>query len=78
MSEEGEKRIRKPQEHYLAIPAELLQTEPVKPLLVDVKIAASICGCGLTLWKELVTTGRTPQPIRLSSKKLFCVRQLEL
>ena len=56
----------------------LTKPERCQRLLVDSKTAASICGCGLTLWKKLVTTGRTPQPIRLSSKKLFCVRQLEL
>ena len=53
-------------------------SEQIKPVLVNGKTASQLCGVGLTLWKELVTTGRTPQPIRLSSKKLFCVRQLEL
>ncbi|MHC4123031.1 MAG: hypothetical protein ACYSSI_05600 [Planctomycetota bacterium] len=57
-----------------------MAAEPVKikPVLVDSKTAASICGCGLTLWKQLNATGRTPEPIRLNSKVLISVRQLEI
>lgn len=50
----------------------------IKLVLVDSRTAASICGVGLTLWKQLATTGRNPEPIHLNSKVLFSTRQLEL
>ena len=56
----------------------MAEPEKINPVLVDSKTAASMCGCGLTLWKELVTTGRTPEQIYLNSKVLFSTRQLEL
>ena len=54
------------------------KAEKIEPLLVDSKIAASICGVGLTLWKELTVTGRNPKPIQLNSKILWSTHQLEL
>lgn len=50
----------------------------VKPILLDARTAAQACGVGLTLWKELNSTGRCPQPVRLNSKTLWAVRHLEL
>jgi len=50
----------------------------IKPVLVDAKTAAQVCGIGLTLWKELTATGRNPQPIKLNSKVLWSTRQLEI
>lgn len=52
--------------------------ENIKPVLVEAKRAAQACGVGLTLWKELNSTGRCPQPVRLNSKTLWAVRHLEL
>ncbi len=52
--------------------------EKIKHVLVDSKTAASACGVGLTLWKELNVTGRCPQPVKLNSKTLWAVRHLEL
>jgi len=52
--------------------------DKIKHVLVNSKIASQLCGVGLTLWKELVETGRTPKPIRLNSKVTFSTRQLEL
>ncbi|MHC4584739.1 MAG: hypothetical protein ACYS3N_09425 [Planctomycetota bacterium] len=50
----------------------------IKPALMDSQTACRFCGCGLTLWRQLVTTGRTPEPIRLNSKALWSTHQLEL
>ena len=52
--------------------------ENIKPVLVEAKRAAQACGVGLTLWKQLTTTGRNPEPIRLNSKLLWSTRQLEI
>ena len=52
--------------------------ERIEPVLVDSKTAASACGCGLTLFKQLIVTGRTPEPIKLNSKTVLSTRQLEL
>lgn len=47
--------------------------------LLDSKTAASACGCGITLWKQLTATGRNPAPIHLTSGKVvYSSRQLEL
>ena len=52
--------------------------EKIKHVLVAARSAAQACGVGLTLWKQLTTTGRHPEPIRLRSKILWSTRQLEL
>jgi len=47
------------------------------PLLVDAKTASRLCGVGLSLWYEMVSTGRIgPTPIEFNSKKLYSVSEL--
>ncbi len=53
------------------------QLKPV-PILLDVKMAAKFCSCGTTLFRRLVLTGKTPEPVHLNSKILFSTRLLEL
>jgi len=48
------------------------------PILVDAKTASKLCGMGLSLWYELSSTGRTPQPVKLNSKKLWSYELLRL
>ena len=55
-----------------------MTTEKITPILLDAQTAAQVCGVGLTLWKELNSTGRCPQSVKLNSKTLWAVRHLEL
>lgn len=54
------------------------KVEKLTPFLVDARAAAHLCGCGLSLWYELSASGRTPEPIKLNSKKLWLYDQLQL
>ena len=52
-----------------------MQTD-LAPLLVDAKTASRLCGVGLSLWYEMVSTGRLgPLPILLTSKKKVWLRK---
>lgn len=43
----------------------------VPPILLRAKDAARLCGCGLSLWYQLDSTGQNPQPVTLNSLKLW-------
>jgi predicted DNA-binding transcriptional regulator AlpA len=48
-----------------------------QPLLVDAGTAASMCGIGRTLWYDLRSAGRVPEPIRLGRRRLWRVDELQ-
>ena len=50
----------------------------LQPVLLDVRAAAKFCSCGVTLWRQLMLTGRTPEPSYLNSKIVFSRRLLEI
>ena len=48
------------------------------PILLDEETAASVCGIGKTLFRQLDKDGSVPEPSRLHSRKVWSVRQLEV
>jgi predicted DNA-binding transcriptional regulator AlpA len=55
----------------------LMAAEPETPLLVDAKIAATLCGCSVSFWRQQDSAGRVPAPVRLSRKILWRRADLE-
>ena len=54
------------------------QAEQLTPLLVNSTEAARLLGISRTVFYELVATGRLgPLPIRLTSKKLYSIEELQ-
>ena len=52
--------------------------QPPRPLLVDVKEAAHLCGLGVrTLWR-LVSEGTAPGPVRLPGRRITRWRVADL
>jgi predicted DNA-binding transcriptional regulator AlpA len=41
------------------------------PLLLPVKDVLALVGCGRTLWLSMVSSGRTPAPVRLGRKTMW-------
>ena len=48
----------------------------VRPLMVDAKHAATLCGVSRSGWWKLHSSGRCPVPIRLGRKTLWRVAEL--
>ncbi|MHB1524616.1 MAG: helix-turn-helix transcriptional regulator [Candidatus Dormibacteria bacterium] len=59
-----------PRDSTAAAPAAL------PPLLVRRREAARLCGVSPAAWDRLVSSGRTPAPIRLGSAVLWSVEEL--
>jgi len=49
---------------------------PVELLAVGAEEAATICGIGLTLWKEMDVTGRIPSPIKFGARCVWYLDEL--
>ncbi len=49
-----------------------------RQLLFDEETAATACGIGKTLFRQLDADGSLPEPCRLHTRKLWSARQLEL
>ena len=52
--------------------------DQLTPILVDARTASKLCGMGLSLWYQLCSTGQTPLPVKLNSKKLWSYELLRL
>jgi len=48
------------------------------PIMVPAKVACRLCGVGLSLWYQLDAAGRTPQAVKLNTKRLWVYTQLVL
>jgi predicted DNA-binding transcriptional regulator AlpA len=48
------------------------------PIMVNARQAARLFGMSLSLWYQLSSAGRTPQPAKLNSKSLWSYDQLRL
>lgn len=49
---------------------------PPTPLLVDAAEAARLCGVARSSWWRLVSSGRTPTPVRLGRRTLWRAAEL--
>ena len=56
-----------------AAPGHLVSTPPI---LLRARDAARLCGCGLSFWYQLDSTGQNPQPVILNSLKLWSYEHL--
>ena len=56
--------------------APALPPSEVRPLLVDAKDAATLCGVSRSGWWKLHSSGRCPLPIRLGRKTLWRIAEL--
>lgn len=54
-----------------------MKTESTERLLISAAEAAKLCGVGRTLWLQMNSAGRVPQPVRLGRRCLWRVREIE-
>ena len=54
-----------------------VQRPPHRPLAVNAKEAAELCGISRTLWYDLKNAGRIPEPIRLGRRTLWRVDEIQ-
>jgi len=52
-------------------------TTALRPLLVDAKVAAPLCGLGLRTWRMLDATAQVPRAIRIAHRVLWRLAELE-